>query len=79
VRTAIRHVLIGGMVSGDFGRLDPDATATLIKQAVMVFVHPVLIAECTCAAPPGGNSMSEADLAAQLDAMVTFLLRALRP
>ena len=88
VRTAIRHVLIDGMVSGDFGRLDPDATATLIKQAVMVFVHPVLIAECNCAAPSGGgncavpsggNAMSEADLAAQLDAMVTFLLRALRP
>lgn len=73
VTGAVRHVLMDGMAAGEFARLDPDATANQVKQAVMVFVHPVLIAECV------GNRMSEDDLAAQLDGMVDLLLRALRP
>jgi AcrR family transcriptional regulator len=73
VTGAVRHVLMDGMAAGEFARLDPDATANQVKQAVMVFVHPVLIAECV------GKMMSEEDLSTQLDGMVSLLLRALRP
>jgi AcrR family transcriptional regulator len=73
VTGAVRHVLMDGMATGEFARLDPDATANQVKQAVMVFVHPVLIAECV------GKMMSEEDLSTQLDGMVSLLLRALRP
>ncbi|WP_137180373.1 TetR/AcrR family transcriptional regulator [Roseomonas sp. AR75] len=73
VTTAIRHVLMDGMAAGDFARLDPEATAKSIKQAVLAFMHPVLIAECV------GRISTEEELAADLEAMITLLLRGLRP
>ncbi|MBD0273645.1 MAG: TetR/AcrR family transcriptional regulator [Acetobacteraceae bacterium] len=73
VQGAIRHVLADGMASGDFARLDPEQTARTVKQAIMIFNHPVLVAECV------GRMMSEEDLATQADRMTAFILRALRP
>jgi AcrR family transcriptional regulator len=70
---AIRNVLAEGMARGDFARLDPEATALSVKQAVMVFVHPVIIAECI------GARKTEAELAAELEDMIGLILRSLRP
>ena len=70
---AIRHVLADGMAAGDFARLDAEQTARTIKQAVLAFNHPVLVAECV------GQSMSEEELASQVERMTGFILRALRP
>jgi AcrR family transcriptional regulator len=72
VQGAIRHVLADGMAAGDFARLDPEETAQVVKQAVMVFNHPVLVQECV-------GRMSEEELAAQAERMTAFVLRALRP
>ncbi|MBU8545942.1 MULTISPECIES: TetR family transcriptional regulator [Roseomonadaceae] len=73
IRTAIRHVLLDGMASGAFGRLDPEVTAGSVKMAVIGFMHPVLIAEC------GLRQVSEEEMARDLSAMIDLLLRALRP
>jgi len=71
--TAIRHVVMDGIAAGDFARLDPDATARTIKQATLAFMHPVMIAECV------SRVGSEAEMAADLEAMTVMLLRGLRP
>jgi AcrR family transcriptional regulator len=73
VQTAIRHVLMDGLASGEFGGIDPEATAQSIKQATLAFTHPGLIAECMA------NIKSDAELAQDLEAMVDLLLRAMRP
>ncbi|WP_237214424.1 TetR/AcrR family transcriptional regulator [Falsiroseomonas oryziterrae] len=71
--TAIRHVLMDGMASGDFAKLDPEATAKAIKQASLAFMHPVMIAECV------GRNTSEEELAADLEQVIAMALRSLRP
>lgn len=73
ITTAIRHVLMDGMADGSFARLDPDATAKTVKQASLAFMHPVMIAECV------GRIATEEEMAADLEAMIGMLLRALRP
>jgi AcrR family transcriptional regulator len=73
VQGAIRHVLADGMAAGDFARLDAEQTAQTIKQAVLVFNHPVLVAECV------GRLMSVEELAVQAERMTGFILRGLRP
>jgi AcrR family transcriptional regulator len=69
---AIRHVLMDGMADGSFAKGDAEALAKTIKQAVMVWVHPVLIAECV------GRGTPEEELAADLDRVVALLLRGLK-
>jgi AcrR family transcriptional regulator len=71
--TAIRHVLMDGMATGAFARLDPEATARSVKLAVMTFVHPVIIAECV------GRAETEERLAEDLEGVIALLLRGLRP
>lgn len=71
--TAIRHVLMDGMADGDFVKLDPEATARTVKQASIPFTHPVMIAECI------GRGTPEEELAADLEQMISMLLRSLRP
>jgi AcrR family transcriptional regulator len=73
VQDAIRHVLEDGIAAGEFARLDPDQTALTIRHALLAWNHPVLIADCV------GRTMTEAELAAQLEQMTGFILRALRP
>jgi AcrR family transcriptional regulator len=70
--TAIRHVLMDGMAAGVFAKRDPEATATAIKQAIIAFVHPVLIAECL------GHDTSEDQLAADLDRVVALVVAGLK-
>lgn len=71
---ALRHVLMDGMADGSFARLDADATAYLIKQAIMCVNHPALVSECMAT-----MQVTEAQLAEQSEAMAEFILRALRP
>jgi AcrR family transcriptional regulator len=71
--TAIRHVLMDGMAAGHFAKLDAEATALSIKQAIIAFVHPVLIAECV------GRGTTEEEMAADLEGVITLLVRGLRP
>lgn len=73
IRTAIRHVLMDGAARGEFAKLDAESTAGSIKMAVIGFMHPVLIAEC------GMREVSEAEMLADLDALIALLLRGLRP
>ena len=73
VQGAIRHVLMDGMAAGEFARLDPEQTARTVKQAVLVFNHPVLIEECI------SRMMPEEEMAAQAEQMTEFILRAMRP
>jgi AcrR family transcriptional regulator len=70
---AIRHVLMDGMASGEFARLDPERTALTIKRAMMIWTHPHLVEECLA------RQDSPAELAAALEDMIGFVLRALRP
>jgi AcrR family transcriptional regulator len=70
--TAIRHVLMDGMAAGDFARGDAEAEAKAVKQAIIAFVHPVLIAECV------GRNTPEAELAADLDGVIALILRGLK-
>ena len=70
---SIRHVLMDGMAAGEFARLDPGETAYTIKHAFMMFNHPVMVADCI------GHGTTETQLAAELDRLVEFTLRALRP
>jgi AcrR family transcriptional regulator len=69
---AIRHVLMDGMAAGVFAKRDAEATATAIKQAIIAFVHPVLIAECL------GHDTPEEQLAADLDRVVALLVAGLK-
>ncbi|WP_270938553.1 TetR/AcrR family transcriptional regulator [Falsiroseomonas oryzae] len=71
--TAIRHILMDGMASGAFAKMDAEQTAKSIKQAVLAFMHPSLIAECV------GRNTTEEELAADLEAMIGLILRGLRP
>ncbi|NGM22146.1 TetR/AcrR family transcriptional regulator [Roseomonas stagni] len=73
IQTAIRHVLMDGLASGEFGGIEAERTAESIKQATLPFTHPGLIAECMA------NIKSDTELAQDLEAMVDLLLRALRP
>lgn len=73
VHGTIRHVLMDGMATGEFARMDPEQTARTVKQATMFFNHPVLIEECI------SRMMPEEELAAQAEQMTEFILRALRP
>lgn len=70
--SAIRHVLMDGMAEGSFAKGDAEALAKSIKQAVLAFVHPVLIAECV------GRNTSEEELAADLDGVIALVLRGLK-
>jgi AcrR family transcriptional regulator len=69
---AIHHVLMDGMAEGTFAKLDAETTAKAIKQSIMAFVHPVIIAECV------GRMTTEEELAADLDRVIALVLRGLR-
>jgi AcrR family transcriptional regulator len=72
IQTAIRHVLMDGAASGEFPSIEPEAAALSIKQATLAFMHPALIAECMA------RSMTEQEMARDLEAVAELLLRGLR-
>lgn len=71
VQGAIRHVVADGMAAGAFRRADVESAARMFKQALNPWTHPVLLAACFAS---GGT---EAQLSAEREEMVTFLLRGL--
>lgn len=73
IQTAIRHVVMDGLASGEFGGVNPETAAQSIKQATLAFMHPALIEECMA------KIKSDGELAQDLEVMVDLLLRALRP
>jgi AcrR family transcriptional regulator len=70
---SIRHVLMDGMASGDFARLDPERTALTIKHAMLPWNHPHHVAECFA------HGETPEELRAAHEDMIAFVLRALRP
>lgn len=60
-----------GIAEGDFRKHDPVATATILKNCMMVWHHPLLIADCL------GHGRGVEELAAQQDAALDLLLAGL--
>jgi AcrR family transcriptional regulator len=46
IRTVIELILRDGSASGEFEAVDPRATSTVIKRSMMVFCHPLMVAQC---------------------------------
>ena len=70
MRTMIEVIVRDGIAANEFDPLDPRETAELIKRSMVVFTHPILIAECVEEHP---------DLETALRQSVRFLLRAITP
>jgi len=63
-------ILREGIASGEFEPIDPRPTADLILRSLVVFTHPLMLAECM----DDGD-----DIEAEARASVRFLLRAITP
>jgi AcrR family transcriptional regulator len=74
VEGAIGRVLADGAARGEFAALDPAATARMIKQATLCWMHPVLIAESLAK-----NMTDEIRMAGELESMLDLLIKGLRP
>jgi AcrR family transcriptional regulator len=70
IRNVIELILRDGIESGEFEAVDPRATSVLIKRSMLVFCHPVMVAECL---RDGHDLETEAHESAR------FLLRAITP
>jgi AcrR family transcriptional regulator len=70
MRTAIEVIGRDGVASGEFEPVDPRETADLIKRSMVVFTHPILIADCV---------EQHQDLESAVRQSVRFLLRAITP
>ena len=46
IRTVIEVILRDGIASGEFDPVDPRETSVLIKRSMIVFCHPLMVAEC---------------------------------
>jgi AcrR family transcriptional regulator len=46
IRSIIELIVRDGVASGEFEAADPHATAILIKRAMLVFCHPLMVAQC---------------------------------
>ena len=70
MRTMVEVILRDGISGGEFEAVDPRETADLIKRSMVVFTHPILIADCV---------EQHQDLEAAVSQSVRFLLRAITP
>ena len=68
IRTVIELILRDGIASGEFEPVDPRETSILIKRSMVVFCHPIMVAECL----QDGH-----DLDAEARESARFLLRAI--
>jgi AcrR family transcriptional regulator len=46
IRTIIELIVRDGIASGEFEAVDPRETSIVIKRAMMVFCHPLMVAQC---------------------------------
>ncbi|MEO3472144.1 TetR/AcrR family transcriptional regulator [Roseomonas sp. CAU 1739] len=74
IEGALGRVLADGAARGEFAALDPAATARMIKQATLCWMHPVLIAESLAK-----NMTDEVRMAGELESMLDLLIKGLRP
>ena len=70
IRNVMEQILRDGIAAGDFEPVDGRETAALLLRSLIVFEHPVLIAQCL---------QDGQDLEADARASVRFLLRAITP
>jgi AcrR family transcriptional regulator len=70
IRTAIEVIVRDGIAGGEFEPVDPRETAELIRRSMVVFTHPLLLADCI---------EEHQDLEAAASQSVRFLLRAITP
>jgi AcrR family transcriptional regulator len=70
MRTMVEMILRDGISAGEFEQVDPRETADLIKRSMVVFTHPILIADCV---------EQHQDLETAVRQSVRFLLRAITP
>jgi AcrR family transcriptional regulator len=70
VRTVVELILRDGIAAGEFEPVDVPETAQVMMRSLVVFQHPVLIAQCL---------QDDQDLESQARASVRFLLRAITP
>jgi AcrR family transcriptional regulator len=70
VRTVVELIVRDGIENGEFEAVDARETAQVMMRSLVVFQHPMLIAQCL---------RDHEDLEAQTRASVRFLLRAITP
>jgi len=70
IRTVIELIVRDGIESGEFEAVDPREASFVIKRSMVVFCHPLMVAECL----EDGH-----DLEAEARQSVRFLLRAITP
>jgi AcrR family transcriptional regulator len=70
VRTAIELVIRDGIEAGDFVKVDPRETSHIIQRSLIVFCHPLMIAQ---------GLQDDHDLETEARESVRFLLRAITP
>jgi AcrR family transcriptional regulator len=70
IRNAIELVLRDGIESGEFEPVDPRETSELIQRSMVMFCHPLMLAECVA---------EGSDTEAEARASIRFLLRAITP
>jgi AcrR family transcriptional regulator len=68
IRSIIELILRDGIASGEFEAVDPRQTSILIKRSMIVFCHPLMVAECL----QDGH-----DLDTEVGESARFLLRAI--
>jgi Tetracyclin repressor-like, C-terminal domain len=68
--TVVELILRDGIAAGEFEAVDARETAQVILRSLLIFQHPVLIAQCL---------RDDRDLEAEARASVRFLLRAITP
>lgn len=74
IEGAMARVLADGAARGEFAAIEPAATARMMKQATMCWMHPMLIADGLAA-----GIHDEAQMADELESMIDLLMRGLRP
>jgi AcrR family transcriptional regulator len=73
IEAAMARVVADGARRGEFGARDPAASARLLKQGTLCWMHPVLISEAL-----DKRVADEAQLAVELEAMLDLLMSGLR-
>lgn len=72
IKAITARILADGIADGAFAPIDTTSGAEVVKTATLVWTHPLMLSDCL------RQGRSEAELKAQLDVMVDFLLRGFR-
>ncbi len=72
IKAITARILADGIAEGAFAAIDTASGAEMVKTATLVWTHPLMLSDCL------RHGRTEAELTAQLDVMVDFLLRGFR-